>query len=170
MARDFKKQLAGQVGESLVVAELGRRGVVATSFAGNVPDIDVVAYANGSTCHIQVKSFRANSLHSDAKRFIQIEFDGDRQHVRGLDETLDGTLIYVFVKIGESAGGDRFFILEQKDLQAHVFNEYSAWLEKCNGVRPKNPKTTHTAIHLPFLSIFENNWAIIEKRLKVEGV
>lgn len=37
--RSFNNQLAGQIGESLVVAELGRRGIVATAFAGNVPDI-----------------------------------------------------------------------------------------------------------------------------------
>jgi hypothetical protein len=42
MARSFKTQLAGQIGESLVVAELGRRGIVATAFAGNVPDIDLL--------------------------------------------------------------------------------------------------------------------------------
>jgi hypothetical protein len=42
MARSFKTQLAGQIGESLVVAELGRRGIVATTFAGNVPDIDLL--------------------------------------------------------------------------------------------------------------------------------
>jgi hypothetical protein len=36
MPRNFKTQLAGQIGEHLVVAELGRRGVVATPFSGNV--------------------------------------------------------------------------------------------------------------------------------------
>lgn len=52
MAKSFKTQLAGQIGESLVVAELGRRGIVATAFAGNVPDIDLLAYKNGKTAHI----------------------------------------------------------------------------------------------------------------------
>ena len=42
MARSFKTQLAGQIGEALVVAELGRREIVATAFAGNVPDIDLL--------------------------------------------------------------------------------------------------------------------------------
>ncbi|NYS25816.1 hypothetical protein HUK65_12515 [Rhodobacteraceae bacterium 2376] len=44
MARNFKTQLAGQIGESLVVAELGRCGIVANTLAGNVPDIDLLAY------------------------------------------------------------------------------------------------------------------------------
>lgn len=47
MERNFNTQLAGQIGESLVVAELGRRGIVATAFAGNVPDIDLLAYGYG---------------------------------------------------------------------------------------------------------------------------
>lgn len=48
MPRNFNTQLAGQVGESLVVAELGRRGIVATALAGNVPDIDILAYRDGT--------------------------------------------------------------------------------------------------------------------------
>ena len=58
MPRNFNTQLAGQIGESLVVAELGRRGIVATAFAGNVPDIDLLAYRNGRTIALQVKSVR----------------------------------------------------------------------------------------------------------------
>ena len=47
MARDFSAQLAGQIGEALVVAELGRRDIIATASSGNVPDIDILAYKNG---------------------------------------------------------------------------------------------------------------------------
>jgi hypothetical protein len=36
-------KLAGQIGEYLVCAELGRRGLIATPFAGNVPTFDVLA-------------------------------------------------------------------------------------------------------------------------------
>ena len=32
-ARNFSNQLSGQIGEALVVAELGRMGIVATAFA-----------------------------------------------------------------------------------------------------------------------------------------
>ena len=79
MPRNFKTQLAGQIGESLVVAELGRRGIVATSFAGNVPDIDILAYRAGKTLSLQVKAIRSGSVSFDAKRYMQLEFQGDRQ-------------------------------------------------------------------------------------------
>ena len=34
IARNFRTQLTEQIGESLVVAELGRRGIVVAAFAG----------------------------------------------------------------------------------------------------------------------------------------
>lgn len=164
LARNFKTQLAGQIGESLVVAELGRRGIVATAFSGNVPDIDILAYANDTTVHLQVKTWRTGSVHFNATRFIHIDFEGDRQIVRGLDDALDGNLIYVFVRLGESAGQDKYFILLQRDLQAIIFANYGAWLDKHSGVRPRNPKTTHCAVELTSLAQFENNWCLIEQR------
>ena len=164
LARNFKTQLAGQIGESLVVAELGRRGIVATAFAGNVPDIDILAYANDTTVHLQVKAWRTGSAQLNATRFIHIDFEGDRQIVRGLDETLDGELVYVFVKIGDGAGQDKYFILLQRELQAIILQNYSAWLDKHNGVRPRNPKTTHCAVEMTSLAQFEDNWSLVEER------
>lgn len=164
MARNFRTQLAGQIGESLVVAELGRRGIVATAFAGNVPDIDILAYANDTTVPLQVKAWRTGSVHFNATRFIKIDFEGDRQTVRGLDETLDGDLIYVFVKIGDGAGQDKYFTLLQRELQAIICKNYGMWLDKHNGVRPRNPKSTHCAVEITSLAKFEYNWALIEQR------
>lgn len=149
----------------MVVAELGRRGIVATAFAGNVPDIDILAYANDTTVHLQVKAWRAGSVHFNATRFIQIDLEGERQTVRGLDDTLDGELIYVFVKIGHGAGQDKYFIILQRDLQAIIHANYVAWLERYNGVRPRNPQSTHCAVQLASLVKFENNWGLIEQRV-----
>ena len=164
MARNFRTQLAGQIGESLVVAELGRREIVATAFAGNVPDIDILAYANDTTVHLQVKAWRTGSVHFNATRFIHIDFEGDRQIVRGVDKALDGELIYVFVRIGNRTEKDRYFILLQRELQAIILKGYCAWLDKHNGVRPRNPQTTHCAVEMTSLEQFEDNWGLIEQR------
>ena len=40
--QEFKTQLAEQIGKIFVVAKIGRRGIVKTAFAGDVPNIDVV--------------------------------------------------------------------------------------------------------------------------------
>jgi hypothetical protein len=164
VARSFKTQLAGQIGESLVVAELGRRGIVATSFAGNVPDIDLLAYANHISCHLQVKSWRNGSVQFDAKRFLEITFDGTRQIIGKIVEQMDDDLIFVFVKIGEIAGADRFFLLRQSDLQSIIVANYGAWLGKHDGIRPRNPLTTHSAVQEDQLAPFEGNWALIVDR------
>ncbi len=165
MPRSFNNQLAGQIGESLVVAELGRRGIVATAFAGNVPDIDLLAYHNGRTIALQVKSVRTGSVSFDAKRFMTIEFEGDRQIITQTAPALDASLIFVFVSIGQRSGEDAFFILEQGELQGIVHANHAAWLAKHGGVRPKNPQSTHTAVSITQVNQFRDNWELIEDRL-----
>lgn len=166
MPRNFKTQLAGQIGESLVVAELGRRGIVATAFAGNVPDIDILAYRDGGTVAVQVKSVRAGSVSFNARRFMTIEFDGDMQIIAQDAPTIDGALIFVFVSIGKAAGEDRFFILEQGDLQHLVRANHASWLGKHGGIRPRNPKSTHVSLSIDQLVQYRDNWELIEDRLR----
>ncbi|MEI7608500.1 MAG: hypothetical protein WCJ64_14075 [Rhodospirillaceae bacterium] len=164
MTRSFKTQLAGQIGESLVVAELGRRDIVATSFSGNVPDIDLLAYRDGKTLHLQVKAWRIGSVSVDATRFLDITIRNDIQTVNGPADGLDPTLIYVFVQIGERLGDDRFFILEQSTLQTVIQKSYQAFLDKHGGRRPRNTNTTHNAVTLEHLIPYQSNWGLIEQR------
>jgi len=164
--RSFNNQLAGQIGESLVVAELGRRGIVATAFAGNVPDIDLLAYRNGRTIALQVKSVRTGSVSFNAKRFMTIEFEGDRQIITETAPGLDASLIFVFVRIGLRSGEDDFFILEQGTLQGIIHTNHAAWLAKHGGIRPENPQSTHTAVSIAQLGQYRDNWGLVENRLK----
>lgn len=164
MPRSFKTQLAGQIGESIVVAELGRRGIIATAFAGNVPDIDLLAYKNGKTQAIQVKAWRSGSVSVDASRYLRISIEDEIQTIQGLDETLDPLMPLVFVLIAEKIGSDRFFILEQSALQSIIQKHYGAYLTKHRGRRPRNPHTTHNSVLLAELMPFENNWQLIDNR------
>jgi hypothetical protein len=162
MARSFKTQLAGQIGESLVVAELGRRGIVATAFAGNVPDIDLLGYKDGKTLHLQVKAWSAGSVSFNATRFLNIRREEKAQIVDGLVAGLDVELVYVFVKIGEVAGQDRFFVLKQGVLAEIMRAGYENFLSKHNGVRPRNADTTHVAISEADVAQFEGDWQLLE--------
>jgi len=57
MATGRQIQLTKQAGEYLVCAELCRRGFLATAFAGNVPDFDVLAVDEVNVVRpIQVKA------------------------------------------------------------------------------------------------------------------
>ena len=163
MSRSFKTQLAGQIGESLVVAELGRRNIVATCFAGNVPDIDLLAYRDGKTQHLQVKAWRNGAVSFDATRFLHIKILDNIQTVEGLDGSLDPHLIFVFVQIGDKLGEDKFFVLQQSVLQSIIQKSYTDFLDKHNGRRPRNAQTTHNSVTLEHLLPHQDNWKLIEE-------
>jgi Holliday junction resolvase-like predicted endonuclease len=60
MATGRQMKLVGQKGEYLVAAELGRRGLIATTFTGNVPDYDIiVSTEQGKHISVQVKTIRS---------------------------------------------------------------------------------------------------------------
>ena len=56
MKTGYSTQLTQQIGEHLVVAKLGRMGIMATPFAGNVPDYDLLAvcYRGNQTVQMEV--------------------------------------------------------------------------------------------------------------------
>jgi len=139
--KQFKSQLSGQIGEHLVVAELGRLGVIATPFAGNVPDIDVLAYANGESVAIQIKAQRNGSVSVDAKKYLNLRFEGDIQIILGKLDDVDRKLIFVLVKIGKQSGEDEFYIFDQGVVQDLIHEGHKRFLNKHGGVRPRNPKT-----------------------------
>ena len=158
-------RLRGQLGESLVVAELARRNIYATGFAGNVPDIDLLAYYGSNTLALQVKAWRLGAISFDAKRFLEIEFDEPRQIVRGIANGFDPHLIYVFVRIGETAADDRYFVLEQRTVAEIVRDNHVNFLDRHNEIRPRNWRSTHCAVQLRNLVEFENNWELIDNAL-----
>ena len=123
-------KLTGQVGEFLVCAELGRRGLIATPFAGNVPAFDVLAADEFCrTVPIQVKASSSDNWPADARSWMNIELDEttERQnYVKPLDIT-NPDLIYVCVAIAPANSGknDRFFVLTKSELQSAVIRGYS---------------------------------------------
>ena len=62
MATGHDNQLTRQIGEHLVAAELGRRGYVATPFAGNVPMYDLKVAKNQKTYSHCTAQFGQKSL------------------------------------------------------------------------------------------------------------
>ena len=160
-ARNFSNQLSGQIGEALVVAELGRMGIVATAFAGNVPDIDILAYKDGKSTAVQVKAWKTGSVSFDARRFLNIEFEGDRQLVKGIHTHLERLPIYVFVRLGENKTHDEFYVVDQLSLASVVHEGYLAFLGLHGGIRPRNPNTTHNSVTVSQLEPFRDNWDIL---------
>lgn len=166
MKNRYAGYLAGQIGEALVVAELGRRGIVATSFSGNIPDIDILAHRERQTTPVQVKSWSHGSVGLTATKYINIIQDGDRQKVQDVRDDLNEALVYVFVNLSNFAGQDRFFILPQTQLGLIIAKHYSCDLERHGGIRPKNAQSKHTSVLLRDLEAHEDKWDVIECRLQ----
>lgn len=116
MSDGRSKQLIKQAGEHLVAAELAKRGFLATPFAGNIPDFDVIAIGQGlKAIPVQVKTICSSSWQLDARRFIDISFVGKKQFVTGVSGSVSEHLIFIFVKISYDSD-DRFYIIKAKDL------------------------------------------------------
>jgi hypothetical protein len=160
MATGKGNKLTGQIGEHLVTAELGRRGIIATPFSGNVPDIDILAYANGKTAHIQVKAITKGDWQFNIAKFLDVEIveDSQEQKVIGKNKELDPEIICVFVALGNKLGEDEFYIFKWGDLQKYAENDFKP------RKHPQNFKSLHWAISKKAVSEYlDEKWDLIEE-------
>lgn len=170
MATGLGTKLVGQVGEHLVCAELGRRGLVAAPFAGNVPGYDLVATDKSYTAvPIQVKTCNGTSWQFSLDTLLVIGFDPEtgRQRIAGLRKMPNPDLVFVYVWLGHTKKKqDRFFVLTLVELQHITRDHHQAFLERHDGVRPKNPASLHCALSLRHFEPFEDRWDLIREQLE----
>lgn len=169
MSNALSNRLSGQVGEFLVCAELGRRGLIATSFTGNVPEFDlIVADDLLRTLPVQVKTSRGHSWPTRADLWINIEVDeaSKKQNDGGDRDLANPDLIYVCVLLADADSDqrDRFFILTKRDLQAICARNYREWMSKHDWKRPRNFRSLDNRYYENDLQPHENNWALFSQR------
>lgn len=161
MTTGRQNQLTKQTGEYLVCAELCRRGFIATSFTGNVPDYDVIAInKNNKAIPIQVKAIRSGTWQLNARNYLDIEITVNKKQLIKQRNLTDRDLVHIFVKLVEQ-GNDEFYIFRLKDLQEMVYNNYKSFLDKHGGGKPKNPESTHTDVSREQLSSYKDNWELL---------
>ncbi|PQV63442.1 hypothetical protein B1R32_1113 [Abditibacterium utsteinense] len=170
MATGRNNKLIGQIGEFLVCAELGRRGLIATPFAGNVPAFDILAADElCRTVPIQVKASGGDSWPADARLWMKIDFDKTTGRQNFIEPTTiaNPDLIYVCVSIAPAASAqpDRFFVLTKSELQTVCIQNYSEWMDKRDWIRPRNPESYDARYRIANLTDYENRWGIITERL-----
>ncbi|MFC1572813.1 hypothetical protein ACFL6M_04360 [Candidatus Eisenbacteria bacterium] len=167
MATGRSNKLVGQTGEYMIAAELSRRGLIATTFTGNVPHYDIIASDEaGRHVSVQVKASRVPSWQfGNITQYCDITFDGKRQVVGDRKPCPVRRLIMTFVRI-EDDGNDRFYILPWERLRDLLIDHYQAFLSRHNGVRPKNWESLHCAISEKILNPCRDKWNIIEKNLR----
>jgi len=124
MATGRSIQLTRQIGEHLVAAELGRRGLIAAPFAGNVPLFDLLAAdENGRSIPIQVKAINGPSWQFSIGHFLRVEVADSVQNVRGKLDLPLPDLVCIFVVLRQTAN-DEFYIFRMRDLQNHFAKTY----------------------------------------------
>jgi hypothetical protein len=167
MATGRSNKLVGQTGEYLVAAELSRRGLIATTFTGNVPHYDIIASnERGQHVSVQVKASRGSSWQfGDIRCFCDISFKGKRQIVGKPNRPPVSRLIVVFVKIDPN-GSDEFFILPWQRLRDLVVKGHKAYLARHSGMRAEKWDSFHGAISEKTLRPYKDRWATVEKALR----
>lgn len=167
MATGRSNKLIGQTGEYLVAAELSRRGLIATTFTGNVPHYDIIASDEaGRHVSVQVKASRGPSWQfGNITHYCDITFEGKRQIVGQKKPSPVRRLIIIFVKI-EDDGNDRFYILPWEHLRDLLVAHHEAFLARHNGTRPKKWDSLHSVIIESALEPYRDKWDTIEKNLK----
>ena len=168
MATGRSMQLTRMTAEYLACAELCRRGLLSTTFTGNVPELDILAADKDlQTIPIQVKGNAKGDWMLSAKSFLDINYNKETkiQTIVGKRDFKKSRLIYIFVKI-MGQGKDEFYILRLQDLQEIVFEDYTRYLKKHGGRRPRNPKTMNFAVLLRHLVGYRDNWKLLQKDRK----
>lgn len=135
-AKAWRKQTTKQAGEYRVAAELCRRGMMATTFAGNMPGFDVLAVRPDSkSFYVQVKASVTPGWQCGCNGdFVQI---GEREGVsviEGKTTPLLPDLIWVFVTLDST--GDRFYVLRHSDLHDIVHEKCVAYFARRPKIRP----------------------------------
>ena len=161
MATGLNTQLTRQIGEHLVTAELGRRGIIATPFSGNVPGIDILALANGVVASIQVKAINKDSWQFDVRSFLDVTLSATRQKINGPNANLDRKIICVFVVLGASSAEDAFYIFRLGWLQDYFQTTYQG------RKLPLNIQSFHCAIWTRDLKPHLGKWSLIERKFKL---
>jgi hypothetical protein len=162
MATGLSTQLTGKIGEHLVTAELARRGIMATPFSGNVPDIDILGFANRIAAPIQVKTIASDSWQFDINKFLNLEASDKGQKILGINEKLDRGLVCIFVALGETLGDAEFYLLKFGWLQDYFFKHYKGRKP------PNNVKSYHCAIWKKDMSRHLGKWSIVERRFRIK--
>jgi hypothetical protein len=168
MATGLSNRLAGQIGEYLACAELGRRGFIATTFTGNVPEYDLIVCDDTlQTIPIQVKTTRGNTWPSRADIWLQIEFDDvkKKQVNLGPKAIEHPDLVYICIALGKTSTADRFFICRKSDIQNACIASYTRWMDPKGWVRPVNFKSLDNRYGVEDLLPFENNWRLVDRLL-----
>jgi len=131
MASGRHTKLVGQAGEYLVASELSRRGLIATTFTGNVPEYDIIASTErGKHISVQVKTASGSAWQfGNITKYFDVKLEGRVQIVGEIKPSPVENLIYVFVMLRDY-GNDRFFVCTWDEFCKILARHHKEYLAK----------------------------------------
>ena len=140
-------QQVGRAGEHLVAGEILRRGGWASTFAGNMPDVDVLA-ANrdqSRTVWIQVKTKRGGAT-------WQTSINRGRKRTREVDPDRFWILVDLAGEV------PAYFVVPEWWMQNDIYTAHRAYLNRSGGTRARSPDSTHHAIPISRVEQWREHW------------
>ena len=168
------KNHSGRCGEHLVCAELLRRGIIATTFSGNMPDFDILAINK----KVQVKTTTGKGKEDETWSISNVrrwfEFDEELLLVSDINgkviqapigkKKLDEEIMFVFVLLGKKYGEDKFFVLNKVEFQDILYKRYKEHCtEDYKGHKVRTRKSFYANMHLYSLRPYEDKWEKMKK-------
>ena len=140
--------------------------MIATPFAGNVPEFDVLATdEHCRTVPIQVKASRHRDWPTKATNWLDLELIDGRQECRGPKQIDNPDLIYICVWISSTAADrDRFFVLTKPTFNDWRLNHTRHGWNLGTGDGRKTLPRFDNRYYLEGLAPFEDNWELIQSR------
>lgn len=140
----------GRAGEHIVAAEILRRGGHASTFAGNMPDIDVLAAdkAQERTVWIQVKTKRGGR-------------DWQTSTTRGRARQPEEDPIRFWVLVDLAEASPRCFVMPEWWIQNKIDEAHKAYLARHGGQRARTRGSTHHAIPIARVAEWEDRWELL---------
>jgi hypothetical protein len=141
-------QQVGRAGEYFVAAELIRRGAYAVTFAGNMPEIDILAAdaAQTRTVAIQVKTRRSGSWQTRLREWT----------VR--DPEIAARRFWVFVDLARPGVLPAYYIVPERWIQRDIDEHHAAYLARHGGRRARSPGSDHHSIALTRITQWQDRW------------
>ncbi|MFZ0946056.1 MAG: hypothetical protein WB930_20040 [Syntrophobacteraceae bacterium] len=153
----------GEHGEHLLTAKLERLGSVKripgrlNLLTVHSPDIKIKVRFNTIQ---KEKSKYGWQFHVD--KFLDMDFNGDCQVIKGKLPKMDYG-IHVLILIDKD-GKETYYVLQQTDLQEHIYKNYSKFIKDKQGRRPNNPRSTHCYVRPQDIETFRDNWDLVSKQ------
>lgn len=138
----------GRAGEYFVAAELLRRGAYAVTFAGNMPEIDLLAsdVEQTRTVAIQVKTRRSGDWQTGLKEW------------RRRAPEISALRFWVFVDLTRIGSLPAYYVVPEDWIQRDIDEHHAAYLARHGGKRAATPGSRHHAIRRSRIAQWQDRW------------